>query len=98
MIREHGIYVAVDYILFDPETSIEELKDNIISDLKIDYTNKNNDITYDFLEEYTKSTFDLTPIMRMEEKEEIVDVLRTYINILHRRHKFVSTGGIFRIN
>lgn len=30
MIREHGIYVAVDYILFDPETSIEELKDNII--------------------------------------------------------------------
>lgn len=75
-----------------------ELKDSIISDLKIDYTNKNNDITYDFLEEYTKCAFDLTPIMRMKEKKEIVDVLRTYINILHRRHKFVSTGGIFRIN
>ena len=29
MIREQGIYVAVDYILFDPETSVEELKENI---------------------------------------------------------------------
>lgn len=30
MIREQGIYVAVDYILFDPETSVEELKENIV--------------------------------------------------------------------
>lgn len=29
LIRKQGIYVAVDYILFDPETSLYELKENI---------------------------------------------------------------------
>jgi hypothetical protein len=29
MIRESGIYVAVDYILFDPDTSLDELKENV---------------------------------------------------------------------
>ena len=29
LIRENGIHVAVDYIMFDPETTIDELKENV---------------------------------------------------------------------
>lgn len=57
MIREQGIHVAVDYILFDPETSIEELKENIIFMKDADIFGHYPPILYNRVKSYPGTSF-----------------------------------------
>ena len=92
MIREQGIYVAVDYILFDPETSVEELKENVIFMKSANIFGHYPPILFNRIKPYpgTKFTEQYGYIsdenyFKNKDVKDIYECLQKYKEELHRR-------------